>query len=427
MKDAARSGRVLTGSFGKVLNRDNSRMYNIILIIILISLAAIAVYLVSDILSFRSGAAHEGTLFGLDHQNKGKIAMLESWQEKGVKLAQQGKYREAIECFDKAISENSSDYKALINKGKALYALDSYEEALKCYDKALLLKSSDGEALHNKWLALLAMKRFPPRPANSSNSSTPQSAKSRQASIPVKAVTTSGEASKDSSRIIIDWASVNSNEHSSLDEDYQHNTAAQSTKADKNESNSSNVSYNLPANGSAINSTENSSIAIPKNISILDNSSDNRAAPEKEKAEISDRNVSIGSLEEAINLGSDPIGLDLTNSTFDQEKSDNASENHNETHANQPADPENLTRNSTFNSTNIINETTNLDNVSGTLPKPEPQEEINNLAGSQVSPYSHGQIAAKKRMLEAPKKPTAPRASAAKLKQKTQRTKNNRA
>lgn len=481
MKDAAGSRRALPGSVSKELNRNNSRMHNIFLIIILVSLVALATYLVSDILSFRSGAAHEGAIFGLSFQDNGKIAMLEGWQEKGVKLIELGKYKEAIECFDKAISENSSDYRALINKGQALYALCSYEEALKCYDKALLLKPSDGKALYNKGLALLAMKRYdeakeafvggerlgkwpnPLRSANSSNSSTAASDKSRQASSPVTTVTTGSRESRDTYRIAIDWTSVNRNEHSSLDEDRQHSTAIKSIKADKTESNttyakvyrnssdvsngsinisnssayilrnSSNVSYDLPAPGPTINSTENSSSATSKNISILDNSSVGHAVPKKTEinitasnaTEINDNlteNVSVGSLAEAVNSVSDPMVLNLTNDTLDhtldQKTSDNSSQKHYETPVEQSAYPVNPTENSTFDFTNV-----GADNINGQKISETVSESA--LAGSQASPHSYSQIATKKKIsTNAPKKPAAPKSPTAKSRSKTMRTRN---
>ena len=61
----------------------------------------------------------------------------QDWDNKGYTLYSQGKYEEAIKCFDKALEINPQDAYAWCNKGNSLYSQGKYEEAIKCFDKAL--------------------------------------------------------------------------------------------------------------------------------------------------------------------------------------------------------------------------------------------------------------------------------------------------
>jgi hypothetical protein len=308
MKDTARSLGVLPDSIGKALSRSNSKVYNIITIIILISLIAIAAYLVSDILSFGPDSAHGGAFSALGMLFGGKNVSSENWQENGLELLEQGRYNESIECFDKALSINSSDTRSLIGKGKALYALGSYDEAIKCYDEALMINSSNGEALYNKGLALSAMKRYGeaeeafdkaeglgvgPNPMHSSNGTINASAKSDKTGSKASA----GSKTPKITPIIVDWAAASSQEHSSVGEGYSSSRApvkpketakpiADAEKANNSSSNASdsliNFSNNLLSPGSAINTTENVSSDILINAGASENASvlNNASAPD---------------------------------------------------------------------------------------------------------------------------------------------------
>ena len=59
---------------------------------------------------------------------------------KGIILADQQKYNEAISLFDKALAINPNNNHALASKGDALNALGKYDEASKYHDKALALQ-----------------------------------------------------------------------------------------------------------------------------------------------------------------------------------------------------------------------------------------------------------------------------------------------
>lgn len=76
------------------------------------------------------------------------------WNNKGFALASQGKYSEAIECFDKAIAIAPNYATAWNNKGYMFYLQGKYSEAIECYDKALELDSNYALAWINKGNAL---------------------------------------------------------------------------------------------------------------------------------------------------------------------------------------------------------------------------------------------------------------------------------
>jgi tetratricopeptide (TPR) repeat protein len=65
----------------------------------------------------------------------------ESVQE-GNAFFGQGKFEQAIKCFDKAISIGATDYVPWQNKGSALAQLDRTAEAMTCYDKAIEISTA---------------------------------------------------------------------------------------------------------------------------------------------------------------------------------------------------------------------------------------------------------------------------------------------
>lgn len=77
----------------------------------------------------------------------------------GIKLANLGKYQEALECFDKAIKLSPNRSETWYNKGSALLKLGRYQEALECYDKSLKLNSKDPMNWFKKGMTLGNLKK----------------------------------------------------------------------------------------------------------------------------------------------------------------------------------------------------------------------------------------------------------------------------
>lgn len=79
---------------------------------------------------------------------------LEELNEIGKTLIDEGKYEEAIECFDKALELDPTYIRAYNNKGCVFEALNKHEEAIECYDKAIELNPDDHETYNNKQFVL---------------------------------------------------------------------------------------------------------------------------------------------------------------------------------------------------------------------------------------------------------------------------------
>jgi tetratricopeptide (TPR) repeat protein len=58
-----------------------------------------------------------------------------------------GKFNEAIHDYDTVLKQRPRNFRALHNKGLALFALNKFEKAIECYDKALEVRPN---ALHVK-------------------------------------------------------------------------------------------------------------------------------------------------------------------------------------------------------------------------------------------------------------------------------------
>ncbi|WP_458743631.1 tetratricopeptide repeat protein [Candidatus Nitrosocosmicus sp. T] len=63
--------------------------------------------------------------------------------ENGILLHNQGKFAEALECYDKALAIDPQNSNILSNKGLSLHNQGKFAEALECYDKALAINSQD--------------------------------------------------------------------------------------------------------------------------------------------------------------------------------------------------------------------------------------------------------------------------------------------
>lgn len=111
---------------------------------------------------------------GFDLYNKGKYKLAleafdkaielkpdyaEAWNNKGWALSALGRNEEALKAYDKAIELKPDFALAWSNKGVRLGKLSRYEEALKAYDKAIELKPDDATAWSNKGAALVSLNR----------------------------------------------------------------------------------------------------------------------------------------------------------------------------------------------------------------------------------------------------------------------------
>ncbi len=68
---------------------------------------------------------------------------LKQLYENGIMLHNQGKFAEALECYDKALAIDPQNSNVLSNKGLSLHNQGKFAEALECYDKALTIDPHD--------------------------------------------------------------------------------------------------------------------------------------------------------------------------------------------------------------------------------------------------------------------------------------------
>lgn len=63
--------------------------------------------------------------------------LAKAYRNKGIALNSLEKFDLAIECYDKALEIDPSDYKSLLNRGVALDQLGNFEEAIEHYDQII--------------------------------------------------------------------------------------------------------------------------------------------------------------------------------------------------------------------------------------------------------------------------------------------------
>ncbi|MGZ4933251.1 MAG: tetratricopeptide repeat protein [Halobacteriota archaeon] len=70
--------------------------------------------------------------------------MGQDWDVDPVDVAderfRQGKFSEAVRYYNRALMETPENFRALHNKGLALFALNKFDQSIECYDKALTLQ-----------------------------------------------------------------------------------------------------------------------------------------------------------------------------------------------------------------------------------------------------------------------------------------------
>ena len=83
----------------------------------------------------------------------------EDWFNKGLALADQDNYSDAIKAYDEAIRLDPNLTTAWHNKGYTLFFQDKYEEVIKAFDEAIRLSPNFVDAWINKGAALNALGR----------------------------------------------------------------------------------------------------------------------------------------------------------------------------------------------------------------------------------------------------------------------------
>ncbi|MEE9200738.1 MAG: tetratricopeptide repeat protein, partial [Candidatus Brocadiales bacterium] len=77
----------------------------------------------------------------------------EAWYNMGMAQAKLGKYEEAVASFNMALTVSPLNIKALGNKGVALLKMGEWEEAERCFDDVLSIDKGNVLALYNKGVA----------------------------------------------------------------------------------------------------------------------------------------------------------------------------------------------------------------------------------------------------------------------------------
>lgn len=90
-----------------------------------------------------------------------------SWYNQGIQLMEDGKYKEALSSFDRALPSFANDNQMVIRilngRGNAYYFLEEYPACVESYHKAMMIDPSNvrGQTLYNMGTAYAEMERFP--------------------------------------------------------------------------------------------------------------------------------------------------------------------------------------------------------------------------------------------------------------------------
>lgn len=74
----------------------------------------------------------------------------DTWYDKGLDLANQGKYKEAIQAFERAIELDPENTTILRQKGKALANMGNLSVSIRIFENLIELDPNDAEAWYNK-------------------------------------------------------------------------------------------------------------------------------------------------------------------------------------------------------------------------------------------------------------------------------------
>jgi len=83
-----------------------------------------------------------------------------AWYNKGCSLLESGNFKQALDCFDKALEINPHLSEPWNNKGLCLANLGKYNEAIAFYDKALKINPEKANAWNNKGVVLSKLGKY---------------------------------------------------------------------------------------------------------------------------------------------------------------------------------------------------------------------------------------------------------------------------
>ena len=89
-----------------------------------------------------------------------------AWYNQGVGLIEDGKYREALSCFDRALPSFAGNDEMLIRilngRGNSYYFLEEYPSCVESYHQAMLIRPAEveGKTLYNMGSAYAEMERY---------------------------------------------------------------------------------------------------------------------------------------------------------------------------------------------------------------------------------------------------------------------------
>ena len=90
-----------------------------------------------------------------------------AWYNQGIGLIEDGKFREALSCFDRALPSFAGDDEMIIRilngRGNAYYYLEEYPKCVESYHQAMLIRPAEvrGKTLYNMGSAYAEMERYP--------------------------------------------------------------------------------------------------------------------------------------------------------------------------------------------------------------------------------------------------------------------------
>ena len=90
-----------------------------------------------------------------------------AWYNKGIQLIEDGKYREALTCFDRALPSFKDDDEMVIRilngRGNSYYYMEEYPKCVEAYHQAMLIRPTEvrGQTLYNMGTAYAEMERYP--------------------------------------------------------------------------------------------------------------------------------------------------------------------------------------------------------------------------------------------------------------------------